>query len=74
MEYKYTVLVVNGIFEDENLMVIKSKGSQYTNRFEETITSDILHRELERNGIEVNDCKLVITGTDWKGNPTITQY
>lgn len=71
---KHTVLVVNGIFENESLLIIKSTGSQYTNRFEKTITPALLSKELERNMINPDDCKIVIASTDWMGNPTIEQH
>lgn len=74
MMKKYAVMVINGIFEDENLLIISSKGSRYTTRFDEIITPEILHKELERNGIPTEDCKITVTGTDWKGKATIEQY
>jgi hypothetical protein len=71
---KHTVLVVNDIFEGENLLIIKSKGSQSVNRFEESITPSLLETELERNGISLDNCKVTVTSTDWKGNAKIEQY
>lgn len=74
MLMKYTVLVSNGIFDGENLLIIKSKGSQYIKRIDETITPNLLHKELEGNSINVEDCKIIIISTDFKGNPTIEQH
>lgn len=74
MNEKYTILVVNGIFEEENLLIIKSKGSQSIKRFDETITPEILRTDLEGVGIDIGDCKIVVLDKDWKGNPKVEQF
>lgn len=74
MERKYTVLVVNDIFEDDNMLIIKSKGSQYINRLDENITPEVLKRELSRSGIEAEDCDINVINSDWNGVPKIAKF
>lgn len=73
MERKYTVLVVNDIFEDENMMIVKSSGSTYTKRYDEKIKPEELSAFLEGEGINIDDCKIYVTEKGWKGH-RITEY
>lgn len=67
---KYTVLVTNGIFEAQNMMVVKSAGSEFVYRYETTITPDVLHKELAGNNISIDDCEIIILGRTWdEGTP-----
>lgn len=69
----YTVLVVNDVFEDENLLIIKSTGEQIVVREKEQITIDYVRNYLKRNGIDDTLCKLVVIENDFTGEKFRTE-
>lgn len=74
MEKKHTIMVINNIFERENMLIIKWNGGIITERFDETITPEIVHEKLDRNRINIDSCVIYVTEEDWKGEPRITKW
>lgn len=74
MGRKYTIMVINSIFEKENMLIIKWNGGTITERFDEIITPEILSEKLEKNGIDVDSCVIYVTEEDWKGEPRISKW
>lgn len=74
MEHKHIVMVINDIFEDENLLVVKSKGSQATKRYDDVITKEDLKEYLSSNGINIKSCVINVVEEDWKGIPKISRW
>lgn len=64
---KKTVMVINDIFTNTNMLIIRDDGSETINRFVAAITSEVLSNELERLGINKEDCDIIVVGENWKG-------
>jgi hypothetical protein len=74
MAVQYKIMIINDIFDSENLLVIKGGGVQIIQRHEEWITSEILHEALAENKIEINSCVINVVEEDRKGNPQISRW
>lgn len=74
MEKKHTIMVINNIFENENMLIIKWDGGTITERIDKAITPEILHEKLENNSIDVASCVIYVTEEDWKGEPRISKW
>lgn len=70
----YVVMVINNIFEKENMLIIKWDGGTITERFDKTITPEIVHEKLDSNRIDVDSCVIYVAEEDWKGEPRITKW
>lgn len=70
---KYTVMVINNIFEEDNLLIVKSKGNQSIQRHEQCIEKELVFDYLKGNAIDIDDCVIYIVKNDWRGNPSIEE-
>lgn len=68
---KYTVMVINNMFEDDNLLIVKTKGNQSIMRYNKPIEKEDVMEYLSENKINMDDCEMYEVGNDWKGNPKI---
>lgn len=71
---KYTIMIINNLFEDDNLLIVKSKGSQSIQRHDRPIEKEIVFKYLKGNQIDIDDCKIYIVSNDWKGNSKIEEF
>jgi len=63
---KYTAMVINRVFEGESLLIIKSKGEEVINRFDRVIVKEELDKALERQGVPIDNCKIIEVSRDYK--------
>lgn len=70
---KYTVMVINNIFEEDNLLIVKSKGNQSIQRHKQHIEKELVFDYLKGNAIDIDDCVIYIVKNDWRGNPSIEE-
>jgi hypothetical protein len=73
-EKNYVVMVINNIFEKENMLIIKWDGGTITERFNNTIAPETMREKLEGNRINIDSCTIYVTEEDWKGEPKITKW
>lgn len=74
-EKRYSVMVINDIFEGEHMLIIKWKGGTITERFDNPITTEIMHDKLIHNQLTIGSCDIyVVEGDTWKGEPRITKW
>lgn len=71
---KYTVMVVNNVFEEDNLLIIKSKGNQSIQRHEHYIERDLVFDYLKRNEIDIDDCVIYVVKNNWRDITSIEKY
>lgn len=74
MKKQYVIMVINNIFEGENMLIIKWNGGTITERFDEIITSEILHEKLKNNRIDADSCIINVVEEGWDGNPRISRW
>lgn len=73
MKRRYTIMVINYVFENESMLIVKSEGSQAIKRYDDTITNEDLNVYLEQDGIDIDDCIIYVVEEDWKGSPRINK-
>lgn len=66
-------MVINDVFDD-NMLIVKSEGSQTIIRYDETITVEEMHKAIEKQNINIDDCKVVVVDNDWKGNTKLAVF
>ena len=59
MKKEYTVLVINNVFEDDNLLIVKNSGEQRVIREREVFTEEYVQKYLEKHGLNPDTCKVV---------------
>jgi len=74
MEKKYAVMVINNIFKNESMLIVKSEGTQMVRRYEENITKEVLSEYLSTNGIDIETCVINVVEEDWMGSPKISRW
>ncbi len=71
---KHTVMIINNIFEGDNLLIIKSKGSEIIQRYNQRIEKEMVIEYLNKTNIDMEDCLFYIVKNDWRGNPNIEKF
>lgn len=74
MKKQYVVMVINHIFEGENMLIIKWNGGQITEKFNETIRREDLHKSLEAKNMPLDCCTINVVEEGWDGNPRIGRW
>lgn len=71
---KYTVMVINNVFEERNVIMIHSPGYEYINRFDEYITPEMLEDIIYHRDIKVEECEIHVVSKDWRGNTKVETF
>lgn len=74
MENKYVVMVINGVFSEASMLIIKSQGKEIILRYDKYIDVKELDIQLENHLINKDDCKIVVTDKNWNSDLTISSY
>lgn len=74
MKKQYVIMVINHIFEGENMLIVKSEGGQMIKKYSENISVEDLNEYLELNEIDKKSCVINVVEEGWDGNPRIRRW
>lgn len=60
MKGKYVAMVINGLFYEENMLIIKSRYNEFIYRYKDCISYDKVCLKLKEHGIKVEDTQIEI--------------
>jgi len=67
----HKVLIVNDLFEGENMLIIKSSGSESIVRHNEPFKKKEVLEYLHETGVNLETCKMYQVENDWSDKPKI---
>lgn len=69
-----TIMIVNDVFDGENMMIIKSKGSEQIIRSSQIFEISDLQKYVKDKGLSNDAYDLIVAEKSWKGEITCKEY